>query len=246
MNSRKTVVTNRKTGASRFLRCLFCLAMICSLAVISPMHAEVVQAKAKVSFDSIMNGPEAWTVAPVRDDNYTGQTYIDIDAVRSGAKVKKLKSSNKKVATVKATSSGICITYGLRTGKTKISCVVRGVKLSRTFTVKYTCPASTFKVDGKSVLSKLKKKNVYVTSQTLQNKKVTVKAKKGWVITEVTNVKNGSGKTKTYKKKTSYTTKITTNMPYDGICIKFKNKKTGMEQTLKFRKRYDSYMGYAG
>ena len=105
---------------------------------------------------------------------------------------------------------------------------------------------TSFKVDRKSVLSTLKKKNVFVTSQTLENKKVTIKAKKGWVITEVRNVKNMKSRTAKVRNKTSYSTTITTKWPYDGIRVKFKNKKTGKEQTVTYRKMYSSDYSQAG
>lgn len=220
------------------------LLILCSLACISPWQTNTVQAESDVKFNDQISG--SWVVSPVQDDNYTGLNTRFIDAVSDGAKVKSVKSSNKKVATAKASPYGLEITYGTRTGSTTISCKVNGVKLSHKFTVKYTCPVSAFKVNGKSELSTFKKKNVFVTKKTLKNKKVTVKAKKGWVITEVTNTKNGKGKMKAIKNKTSYSAKITTNWPYDGICIKFKNKKTGMEQTVTYRKRYDSGYSQAG
>lgn len=188
----------------------------------------------------------SWTVVPVADDNITGEEWIYIPAVTNGAKVKKLKSSNKKVATVKADIGGISIRYGRRTGSTTISGTIDGVKFSHKFTVKYTCPVSTFKVNGKSALSTFKKKNVFVTKKTLKNKNVTIKAKKGWVITEVTNTKNWKGKIKKIKNKTSYTTKISTKYPYDGISVTLKNKKTGTKQTVTYRKYYDRRYSQAG
>lgn len=115
-----------------------------------------------------------------------------------GAKIGKLKSANKKVATVETdeSKSVVFIYYGARTGSTTISGTIGGVKFSHKFTVKYICPVSVFKVNGKSALSTFKKKNIFITKKTIKNKKVTIKAKKGWVITEVTNTKNGKGKRK--------------------------------------------------
>ncbi|MEY8427359.1 hypothetical protein AALA00_06475 [Lachnospiraceae bacterium 46-15] len=220
------------------------MVMACSLAAGNPLCASTAYAETAVEFNDEYS--DSWVVTPVQDDNYTGQAYMQIDAVEEGAKVKKLKSSNKKVATVKADSSGLVISYGLQTGSTTISCVVNGVKLSHKFTVKYICPLSGFKVDGKSVLSTLKKKNVFVTSQTLENKRVVIKAKKGWVITQVTNVKNSKSRTAAVKNKTSYSTSITTKWPYDGIRVKLKNKKNGKEQIITYRKMYDSSYSVAG
>ena len=122
------------------------MALACSAAV-NPLCASTAYAETAVEFNDELSS--SWVVPPVTDDNYTGVAYMCIDAVEQGAKVKKLKSSNKKVATVKADSNGLVISYGLQTGSTTISCVVNGVKLSHKFTVKYVCPMSSFKVDGK-------------------------------------------------------------------------------------------------
>lgn len=236
---KKRIYTKRQA-----VGCILGVFLICALAVISPLKAGTVHAELDERFSKFYDN--RWVVEPVDDDNYTGWTSIYIDAVMDGAEVTKVKSSNKKVAKVKADANGLEITYGVRTGSTTISCDVNGVKLSHKFTVKYTCPASVFKVNGKSALSVLKKKNVFVTKKALKNKKVKVKAKKGWVITEVTNTKKGKGKTKAVKNKTSYSTRITTSRPYDGIRVKFKNKKTGEEQTMTYRKYYDSRNSQAG
>lgn len=241
---------------------VLCLLVICSLVLASLIPANTAYAwdyresiegfswstDDSESFDDVFHQfiVGSWTVAPVADDNETGQEDIYIPAVMDGAKIGKLKSSNKKVATVQADIAGILIKYGLRTGSTIISGTIDGVEFSHKFTVKYTCPVSAFKVNGKSALSTFKKKNVFVTRNTLKNKKVTIKAKKGWVITKVTNTKNWKGKTKKIKNKTSYSTKISTRYPYDGISVTLKNKKTGMEQTVTYRKYYDRRYSQAG
>ena len=98
----------------------------------------------------------------------------------------------------------------------------------------------------KSALKTFKKKNVFVTKKTLKGKTVKIKTKKNWVITEVSLVKKGKYKDKEFDGKRSYSAKIYTIQPYDGISIKFKNTKTGMEQTLTYRKYYDIRYAQAG
>lgn len=234
----------RKDGLCQILRRVLCMLMVCTLISIDPLGVDTVYARTKVEFDPVLSG--SWVAGPVEDDNYTGIRYMYINAVEEGAKVRKLRSSDPRVATVSATSFGLCIQYGLHTGSTTISCVVRGVRLSHRFTVRYTCPVSSFKVDGKNVLSTLKKKNVYVTSKTLTQKNVVIKAKKGWVITHISNTKAHRNASREVKNKTSITTKITTRYPYDGVCVKLRNKKTGEEQTVKYRKRYNLSDSMAG
>lgn len=252
----------KPTVSNQIQKGILCLLLTCSLVLVSFMPADAAytwifrdsmkgfsgSTDESESFDDAYSKliVGSWTVAPVEDDNITGTESIYIPAVVKGAKVRKLKSSNKKVATVKADVGGLEITYGLRTGSTTISGTIDGKKFSHKFTVKYTCPVSTFKVNGKSALSTLKKKNVFVTKNTLKNKKVTIKAKKGWVITKVTNTKNFKSSTKKIKNKTSYSTKISTKYPYDGIRVTLKNKKTKVEQTITYRKRYDRRYSQAG
>lgn len=250
----------KPTVPNRIQKGILCLLLTCSLVLVSFVPADTVYAwtfrNSVVGYSYDNENPDAenemifgsWTVAPTEDDNWEASELIDIPAVQNGAKVKKVKSSNKKVATAEADPYGIGlrITYGNRIGSTTISCTIGGKKLSHKFTVKYTCPVSAFKVNGKSALSTLKKKNVFVTKHTLKNKKVTIKAKKGWVITEVTNTKNFKSRTKKIKNKTSYSTKISTRYPYDGIRVTLKNKKTKVEQTVTYRKRYDRRHSQAG
>lgn len=195
---------------------------------------------------------DSWVVSPVEDDNIEGMFpvsfkdeygyYLTSDEV----KIKNAKSSNKKVARVSNDSYGLWLYYGMTTGKSTITFTANGKKYSKVFQVKYICPVSVFKVAGKSELKTFKKKNIFVTKKTLKNKPVVVKAKKGWVITEVSIQKKDKYNTKEFKGKRSYSAKISTVWPYDGITIKFKNKKTDMEQTLTYRKYYDTRYAQAG
>lgn len=194
-----------------------------------------------------------WVVAPCEDDNITGTYPIDfMDSetglyILDGLNITNVKSSNKKVAKIDSVDDdGIWLHYGMKTGSTTISFKVNGVPMSHKFTVKYTCPVKKFKVAGKSMLKTFKKKNLCVTKKTYKNKKAVIKAKKGWVITEANITKNGKYKHKNVKNKTSFSAKITTKWPYDGISLKFVNKKTGEEQTLTFRKYYDIRYAQAG
>lgn len=179
-----------------------------------------------------------WTGTPT-GDGITRLKSISFDGVEGDVKITNLKSSNKKVATVSKGSSYLLISYGRKTGSTTISCKVNGVPLKKVFKVKYTSPVKTFKVNGKNIASKYRKKNILRVNQTLRNKKATITAKSGWVITKVENIKNSKWSTKNYKNGTkSVTVKIKTVMPSDGLRITFLNKKTGAEQEIDYLRDY--------
>lgn len=234
-------------SASRHLARVLSLALAFTLGLIGVLG---LAPRTALATDDIHFDPYEdtdWVVAPVEDDNITAFQAIPI-AMPEGAKITNVKSSNKKVAKVEAENDYqyLWITYGHKCGSTTISCKVNGVTLSHKFTVKYTCPVTKFKVNGKSALKVFKKKNIFVTKKTLKNKKVSIKTKKGWVITKVDIIKKGNWKTKNVKNKRSYSVKISTIMPYDGVMFTIKNTKTGTEQTLKYRKYYDIRYAVAG
>lgn len=178
-----------------------------------------------------------WIATPTEGDYVFQLHWIDIDNL-NGAKIKSVKSSNPSVARAEADSDHINITSSYKTGKTTISCKVNGVKLSHTFKVKYICPVTKFKVNGKSALKVFNKKNVYETKKTLKNKPIQVTAKKGWKITEVHKLTNGRPATKVFAGKKSWTGRVSTIKPNDGVTIVFVNSKTGAEQRIAFRKKW--------
>lgn len=239
-------MTNVKPHALRPTACAAVAAVV--LAAIAVLCFAPAKAYAGVVFASDTD----WVVAPNSDDNVHSGQFIDFEDSETGewltdVSVTNVKSSNKKVATASAGSGFIQVEYGIKTGKTTISCVVNGVPLSHTFTVKYTCPAKTFKVAGKSLMKKFKKKNLVIDKKSVKKKKVVVKAKKDWVITKADIASKAKYKTKEFAGKKKYSVKITTKLPYDGICLTFKNTKTGEEQTMTYRKGYDSqYTPVAG
>lgn len=197
-----------------------------------------------VSFSKDKTFGNVWTVAPT-GDGIGRFEYITFDEVEDGATIKNLKSSNKKVATVSKGTDAIFIDYGSKTGSTTISCTVNGVKLKKVFRVKYVSPVKSFKVAGKTITSKFRKKNILRTGQTTVNKKATIVAKNGWTITEILNVKNFKRRTYTYKTgKKSVSLKIKTVAPSDGLRVTFKNTKTGVEQEIDYLRNYDG-TGYS-
>ena len=241
-----STVLDRKSHVAAALAAIAIAALAAAVCALGPLAGKAYAAA--VNFED--TGAGTWVVSPTRADNVEGSVPIsfmdDEGYYLTDVKIKNAKSSNKKVARVGVYGSTLWVYYGQKTGKTTISCTVNGVSLKHTFQVKYTCPVKTFKVAGSSVLKQFKKKNCVTVKKTYKNKKVTVKTKKNWVITKVTLIKDGKRNDKSVKNKTSYTAKISTKMPYEGIQLDFMNKKSGEEQTLSFIKAYDKRYATAG
>lgn len=235
-------VQPRRAGIAIFVAALVAvLGVACALAL-----------PAQKAYAEVFISDEKVVVAPLEDDNIVTYYYVSFKDENGyllsddDVKITELKSSNKKIARADK-SYGLCIQYGVTTGSTVISFKANGKPFKINFRVKYTCPVSKFTVAGKSALKTFKKKNIFVTKSTLKNKKVVIKTKKNWVITHVDIYKKNRSIEKDFAKgKRSFSAKISTIEPYDGIRIEFKNKKTDEKQTLKYRKYYDVCYAAAG
>ena len=205
------------------------------------MGASKAYAAEAYSFDPSEN----WTVAPPMG-GYSNSVYfsiVDGDGFwADDVSITDVKSSNKKVAKAKVSeiSSYVEVKYGQKTGSTIISCKVNGKTVQRKFTVKYTCPVKKFKVGKVNALKTFKKKNTFVTKKVLKKKKVKIKTKKGWVITQVSTQAGPKYKVKHVKNKTSLSMKVPIKNPLDSVQVTFMNKKTGEEQYLSFQKYWDT------
>lgn len=222
------------------LAVVLCLAFACSIG------ASKAYAEGPYSFDET----ESWVVSPPAGGYSSTASFAFYDADGWWAydvMATNVKSSNPKVAKASASYEGyVDIKYGQKTGSTIISCNVDGQILQHKFTVKYTCPVKKFKVGKVNALKTFKKKNTYVTKKTLKKKKMKVKTKKGWVITKVVTEFKGRTKEKTIKNKTSLSMKVKITYPADRVAVTFKNKKSGEEQVLTFRKYWDTRYAAAG
>lgn len=168
-------------------------------------------------------------------------------------KIKKVTSSKKKIAKIwyEKKSDTFMVQYGPGVGTSTIKVKTNKGTAKMKFKVKYTCPVKSFKVAGKSYTKKFKKSPLVATKKTLKSKKVTVKAKKGWVITHVGTEKWSNSKGPIYKdkdidNKKSYKGRVTVKYPLGGISITFKNTKTDQEQTLSFERNTDDLAHQAG
>lgn len=130
---------------------------------------------------------EISTFVATKGSNFTYSLSIENLAV--GAKVTKVKSSNKQILTVSYNKNGIpnCIYYyPKKAGKATISCTIKQggktYKLKKTIVVKSGNPFKYVKIDGKNIY-KHKGKNNSVTYNSKKKKvKFTYKLNKGWKI----------------------------------------------------------------
>lgn len=233
----------RKETTMKGKRSLIHIALMISVLTLSLFATAITtMAAAKTTWEGISQSD--WIVSPTESSSVEGNALIFFDALGDSIVVSNAKSSNKKVATVKANGDTLDISFGTRIGKTTITFKVNGVSYKHDFKVSYVCPVSQFKVGKLNCIKTFRKKNIYLTSKKIKNQKLTVKCKKNWVITHVQTTKNDRTKSVDVKNKKSYTLKkFSTLGIVDGVMITFKNTKTGMEQILSFSKKYD--MRYA-
>jgi len=229
-------------------------AAFAALCVMLALSVQPAQAKVMITDGIDDVSITSYTAVAEAMDGYGTGVIFNVQTSSGGkAKIKKVTSSKKKVAHVyyQKKSDWFTVDYCCYTGKSTITVKTNKGTAKLKFKVKYTCPVKSFKVAGKSYTKKFKKCPLVATKKTLKNKKVTVKAKKGWVITHVSTTKwsNSKGevsKDKTIKDKKSYKGRVTVKYPLGGISITFKNTKTDQEQTLSFERNTDDLAHQAG
>lgn len=151
----------------------------------------------------------------------------------SNGKVTNLSISNKKIATVKADSTGIHITPK-KVGNATIKFTVKYGSKKKNFTskltvYKYVNPVSSYKFGGKEIKSKFDKSTMYnYTLKKNRTVKFSVKAKTGWKITSFTYYDN-KGKSHRY---TTNSPQITLKKGGGSIQINFSNQKTGVIENI--------------
>ena len=148
---------------------------------------------------------------------------------KGGKKVTSVRSSNKKVATVKIVD---CKSYNYilitkkKAGTTKITYKLAGKTKTVTFKVcKWQNPVKTLKIGSKNYASKFKKSASAGTTIDLGGKTVKVKAASGWKVQKILAITDtGSVKTVKNFKKLPTTTYF--------VQVKLKNKNTKAVETV--------------
>ena len=150
--------------------------------------------------------------------------------MKSGKKLTSAKSSNKKVATIKAMKADGGYTYLLLTmkkaGTTKITYKLAGKKKTVTLkVVKWKKPVKSFKIGSTNYASKYKKSSFFQTKTDIGGQTVKVKAARGWKVKKISYYAGGDSlkKIKNGKKLPSGTTYV---------CVDLKNKKTNAVETV--------------
>lgn len=229
-------------------------AFAAALCIAFVANAQPAQAKVVIlgGLDDTPITKDSMNAEPTQE--YNMGTFYSVKTSTDGTvKIKKVTSSKKKIAKVfyEKGQDTFSVYYGPGVGTTTIKVKTNKGTAKMKFKVKYTCPVKSFKVAGKSYTKKFKKSPLFKTKKTLKNKKVTVKAKKYWVITSVSTEKWSNSKGPIYKDKSindkkSYSGKVTVRYPLGGITINFRNTKTDEEQSISFTRNTDDLARQAG
>jgi membrane carboxypeptidase/penicillin-binding protein len=106
------------------------------------------------------------------------------------AKVTKVKSSNKNVATLEKlpaeASPNSVIIRGYKPGKATLSFAVNGKKRTvKVLVKKYTPPVKSLKIGGKEIKGSLKNGTFFVSPTSVSGKVIAVKPQSGWKVKSI-------------------------------------------------------------
>lgn len=154
---------------------------------------------------------------------------VQLKNVKKNAKVTKVRSSNKKVLTVKYNSYLNCIYYyPKKTGKAVISCMVRQngkkYRLKTTILVKKADPFQSISIDRENVYKVGGSENLYNLYTDKKNVRIAFQLSKGWKLKQAYYNYHTNGKiSKKYKLKNNE--KIKVQGDYVSVKIDATNKK---------------------
>ncbi len=222
-----------KRNFKKIVAAFLAFVMIISTALVSaPQDVEAATKK-----DVYWNPYNSYVSTYSTTDNYKGY-YVTLSIVGCTKKsqIKNLKSSNKNIK-VEAKNGYIKVTFRDKAEKTKISCTVKGVKLSKTFTVKkYSNPCKSIKLGKTNLTSKFKTYWTYYQSKTFKNQKLSIQMNKNWKISNI-YVSNSDGYTKYPVNGTKFNKKISIKGSYSYFDVYCYNTKTKVYECLTFYKR---------
>lgn len=217
------------------------LSALLALVMVFTMNVAIPQTATQVEASSVYYDHNCWVYTYKPGDGVRYYTVrINIMGCDSASQIKKLKSSNKSVCTVKAKDSYgrgyIEVKFKDKAGKARISCNVKGKSLSKVFTVKkYSNPVSKFKLGSKNFTSKFNKTDSYRQKAFFENKTLSITAKKGWKIRSVYAYDGHSMKFYTLNK-SSFKKKVSLTARFHAISVTLYNSKTGESEYLSFGK----------
>lgn len=223
-----------KKMAKRIMALVAVVAIVFTMGISLPQTAAEVQAATvpRVNPYSV-NKVDTYKPGSTRKQ---WTTTISIVGCEKASQIKNLKSSNPSVVKVKAYNGYIQVTYGKKAGKVKVSCTVKGQKLSTYFTVKkYVNPLSTFKMGKSNLTSKFSKDDAYRQKKAYKNQTLSLKAKSGWTIRTV--IVYNASKSKVYKvNKSSFSKKVSLDSSYGYAVATCYNSKTKITEYITLYK----------
>ena len=177
---------NTKKRAVKFLLAVFALISAFGAAMTVNAAAPKLSAKSATTY---VNGSTMVKLKGIKTkDVLEGKVTCDVKYSKNNIAFVNLGYGEKK-------NSNACIyVSGAKKGKTKVTINIRygnDFKKSKKLTLnvkvnKYTNPCASFTFGGKKYASKFKKDTYYISAGTLKgSKKISVKAKSGWKITEM-------------------------------------------------------------
>lgn len=223
-----------KKMAKRIMALVAVVAIVFTMGITLPQTAIEAQAATVPSVNPYsVNKVDTYKPGSARKQ---WTTTISIVGCEKASQIKNLKSSNPSVAKVKAADRCIRVTYGKKAGKVKVSCTVKGQKLSTYFTVKkYVNPLSTFKMGKSNLTSKFSKDDAYRQKKAYKNQTLSLKAKSGWTIRTV--IVYNASKSKVYKvNKSSFSKKVSLDSSYGYAVATCYNSKTKITEYITLYK----------
>lgn len=205
--------------------------------LLSPIGAE----RAMAADGEVYINPSSPRVATFKpgDGVEEYRAVITIMGCTAKSQIADLKSSNKDMP-VEARSGYLVVRYGDRKGKATITCTVKGVPLSTTFTVKkYENPLNGFSIGKKRCEALYDKTDSATIKKTFRGKALSLKAKKGWVIRSVVVYNGLTAQTQTWRNlnAATFSKKVTLTSAYGSVSVTCYQEKTGIQETLQLYRR---------
>lgn len=213
------------------------LAAVMVLGVVAVMPGKKAEAASKKDVYFYDGATKVLSYKTGDDNELENRSLLTIIGCYSGKDIKKLKSSNKEIKVSVASNGYINIdSYPDKACTSKVTCTVKGVKLSITVKiVKYACPFKSIKVGSVNALSTFKKGvDAWDAKYIMKNKKLDIKMNKNWVIEDITKVDSKLKVTRLSglnANLTSFSKKVTIKND-DMVFIDVLNKKTKVKETI--------------
>lgn len=205
----------------RFTACVLSLVMLLSIAICQPATANAASIEDYCKNRTYMYDP---------DYGYVKDT-IYVDGISKASQIKNLTSS-KSALKVRATEYGVEFYSTKFTGTAKINFKVGSKKLSTKVTIKkYVNPLSSIKIGDDDYTDDFKNRRTVYADTTYSKKKLTLKAKSGWIISDVSTSNGNTSKYYDVSKK-SFSKAITLTKEYASLYISLYNDELELYQTI--------------